>query len=290
MSVDIEAIRKRIESVGSKSNATSNFKRWKYEKPGKYAIRVLPFRNTEPGVPFPEFQVYYGISDNGKGMIVSPENDGERDPIKEYRIDLYNRSKKAKDSTEADELKQMAKKLSSKTATCVAIIDRSKEEEGPMLWNPNVTDSNELISLFLTDAEDYTDLKNGRDLTIIVSASNKINPKTGKPLLDAKISANFKQTPAHADEKKVEEWMNNMPNLKEYFPVTSTEETERRFKGWLSAGTSQEDSSSDKKEEKEEVRSKKPQATSSAKKKVSTVDAFEDDLDEALKDLDTFED
>lgn len=236
--VDINAIRKRLEQInagGNRGGGGSKWKRWKYESVGTYTIRVLPFADTDPGMPFPERTVYYGIQGDNKGMIVSPENNGGEDPIKNFRIDLYNQAKNAETPAQAEELKKMAKLLSSKTVNSVAVVDRSKEGDGPHMWSPNYTDVQQLISLFLTDAGDYTDLADGCDLEVVVTQGKKMNQKTGKPLLEAKISAKRSNSPAHKDSAVVKAWMESMPVVDDYYPVTSTEETAKKLQEWLDA-------------------------------------------------------
>lgn len=237
MAVDINAIRKRMEQINSGGSSNANkFKRWRYEKPGTYRVRVLPFKNTDPGMPFPERIVYYGINGNGGGMIVSPENAGERDPIKDFRINLYNQAKEAGTPAEAEEIKAMAQKLKAKTVNCVGLIDRANEAAGPQMWSPNWTDVQQLLAIFLTEVGDYTDVgPDGCDLEIVVTPGKKINQRTGQPLLEAKIQAARKNSPAAKDDAQLKEWLENLPNVDEYYPVTSTEETEKRLNEWLDA-------------------------------------------------------
>lgn len=303
MAVDINAIRKRMEQInsGGKSGGGSKFKRWKYEKPGEYKLRVLPFKNTDPGMPFPERTVYYGISATGGGMIVSPENAGERDPIKDFRISLYGQAKEAGTPAEAEELKEMAGKLKAKTVNCVAVVDRANEAAGPQMWSPNWTDVQQLLALFLTEAGDYTDLAQGRDITLVVTPGKKINQKTKQPILEAKISVSFTQTKAAKDDATLKEWLESMPNVDEYYPVTSTEETEKRLNEWLDAadhnpnsdGTSRGGSTkveeSAKPEPKSEAKAEAPKAPAKAPAKPAAkkplLQSVEDDLDAELNDI-----
>ncbi len=299
MAVDINAIRKRMEQIsggGSRGNNTK-FKRWKYESPGTYKLRVLPFKNTDPGMPYPERIVYYGISSNGGGMIVSPENAGERDPIKDFRINLYNQAKEAPTPAEAEEIKAMAQKLKAKTVNCVAVIDRANEAAGPQMWSPNWTDVQSLLALFLTEVGDYTDVGvDGCDLEVVVTPGKKMNQKTGKPLLEAKISAVRKNSAAAKDDAQLKEWLENLPNVDEYYSVTSTEETEKRLNEWLDAadhkpesdGTSRggaakvEEKAAPKAEAAKPVADKKPTPKAPVAKKpllASVEDQLDDELD-----------
>jgi hypothetical protein len=307
MPIDIEAIRKTLAKIssGNKDNGTK-FNRWKYEKPGTYHIRVLPFKNVDPGMPFPQRAVYWGISKDGKGMIVSPENAGHRDPIKEFRISLFNDAKN-KTPEEANELKDMAKKLNSKTITCVAVVDRANESLGPQMWSPNWSDAQNLLGLFLTDAGDYTDLREGFDLTLVVVEGKKRNQTNGKPILEAMITADRKSTPAAKDEATLKAWLEAMPNVDEYYPVTSTEETERRLKEWLDGDSATEDESdgtsrgntpspevnAPAKQSVAEIAAAMSKSVSSKKPVVSTkkplLQQAEDDLDKELADLESLD-
>lgn len=246
--VDINAIRKRLEQInsgGNRDGGGSKWKRWKYDAVGVYTVRVLPFKDADPGMPFPERTVYYGIQGDGKGMIVSPENNGAEDPIKNFRINLYAQAKNTDDPGLAEELKAQAKLLSSKTINSVAIVDRANEDAGPHMWSPNYTDVQQLLALFMTDAGDYTDLADGCDLDIVVAQSKKIvqsGPRKGQPVLEAKISAKRANSPAHKDPAVLKAWLEAMPVLDDYYPVASTEDTERKLQEWLEAGAHRPDS------------------------------------------------
>jgi hypothetical protein len=299
--IDIEAIRKKLSQIGQ-GNKDNKFKRWKYEKAGEYRLRVLPFKNADPGMPFPEKMVYYGIGRGGKGMIVSPENSGHKDPIKEFRISLFNDAKD-KPKEEADELREMAKKLAVKTLTCVAVVDRAHESEGPMLWTPNWTDAQQLLALFLTEAGDYTDLSQGRDILLVVNPGKKRNQRTGESLLEAKISVSLSSGPAAKDDSLLKEWLANMPDPNIYYPTTSTEDTAMKLKEWLdgdqddgSEGTSRGGSSASKVEQApspkqsvaaiaESMSSKVSASKKASPPKKALLQHVEDDLDAQLDDL-----
>lgn len=303
MAVDINAIRKRMEQINSGGKSEGNkFKRWGYDKPGTYRVRVLPFKNTDPGMPFPERIVYYGISANGGGMIVSPENAGQRDPIKDFRINLFNQAKSAASPEEATELQEMAKKLKSKTVNSVALVDRANEVAGPQMWSPNWTDVQQLLALFLTEVGDYTDVgPDGCDLEIIVTNGKKIvqsGKRKGQPVLEAKINAVRKNGPAAKDDAQLKEWLESLPNVDEYYPVTSTEETEKRLNEWLDAADHKPESDgtsrggAEKKAEPEAKTEAKAEPKAVAKPapkppapKKPLLQSVEDDLDAELNDI-----
>jgi hypothetical protein len=309
MAIDINAIRKRMEAISGGGNKNNNkFKRWTYEAPGTYRLRVLPFKNTDPGMPFPERIVYFGISADGKGMIVSPENAGQQDPIKNLRISLFNDAKNAATPAEADELQEMAKKLKSKTVNCVAVIDRAHEEEGPQMWGPNWTDVQQLLALFLTEVGDYTDVgPDGCDLELVVTPGKKIvqsGKRKGQPVLEAKINACRKNSPAAKDDAQLQAWLDTMPIVDEYYPVTSTEETARKLQEWLDAGVTNvhgddTERGGTSKEVKQEEKVVKTETVKTIDKKTAPkppvtkkplLQSVEDDLDSALDDLNSNDD
>lgn len=293
MAIDIEAIRRKLsQSANGMKSSGSKFKRWKYDKAGEYRLRVLPFKNADPGTPFPEKLVYYGISKDGKGMLVSPENAGHRDPIKEFRISLFNDAK-GKPKDEADELTTMAKQLAVKTVTCVAVVDRSNESEGPQMWTPNWTDSQQLMALFLTEAGDYTDLSQGRDIVLVVSPGKKRNMRTGEPILEAKISVSLSSGPAAKDDAVLKSWLASMPDPNEYYKPNTTEETEQKLKEWLdgdNGGEVGEGVTRGGSKPQAAAPSETPKSVPVAKKvatppKKSLLQQAEDDLDAQLEDL-----
>jgi hypothetical protein len=304
MAIDIEAIRKTLAKISSgDKGGSTKFNRWKYERPGTYHLRVLPFSNVDPGMPFPQRSVYWGISKDGKGMIVSPENAGHKDPIREFRISLFNDAKN-KPQDEANELKDMAKKLNSKTITCVAVVDRANESMGPQMWSPNWSDAQTLLGLFLTDAGDYTDLKEGFDLTLVVVEGKKRNQQTGKPILEAMITADRKSTPAAKDPATLKAWLDSMPNVDEYYPITSTEDTATKLKEWLDGSSPDDGSDGTARGGSPAAAKPEPQATpkssvaeiaaamASQKKppvqaKKPVLQQTEDDLDKELADLES---
>jgi hypothetical protein len=195
----------------------------------------------------------------------------------------------------------MAKKLKSKTVNSVAIIDRANESEGPQMWGPNWTDVQQLLALFLTEVGDYTDVgPDGCDLEIVVTPGKKIvqsGKRKGQPVLEAKINAVRKNGPAAKDDAQLKEWLDNLPNVDEYYPVTSTEETERKLNEWLNAGDHdpKSDGLSRGGEQKAETKSEAKAPAPAAEKKSTAkappapkkplLQSVEDDLDSALDDL-----
>jgi len=306
--VDIAALRKRLEQIGGTGGRAggngNKFPRWMYEKPGTYHLRVIPFENVDPGVPFPMRIVYYGINAKGGGMIVSPENAGNEDPIKNFRISLYNQAKDQAPA-QAEETKKMASLLKEKSVNSVAIVDRSNEAAGPQMWSPNYTDVKQLEGLFLTDAGDYTDVAEGCDITLVVTQGKKIvqsGKRKGEPVLEATITADRKNTPAHADPAVIKGWLENMPDVDAYYPITSTEETAKKLQEWIDAGAHDVTSDGTTRggaAEKPQAEAKAEPAKAEAKPverkpapkpptaKKSMLAEVDDSMDDALDDLET---
>lgn len=238
MAINIDAIRKKLAGISAGGSSAGSYKRWKYTEPGEYRIRVIPWPTSEDGMPFPEKHVYWLGQGPTAVKIVSPEHQGQKDPLKEQRIKLFSEAKATSDKEKAEELKEMAKVFKPRQEMCVAVIDRKREAEGPMLWVPSYPDSTQLMNLFLDEEiNDYTDLKTGFDLKVTVSVSKKISPHTKKPVLEASIAPTLSgRSVAHKDPSVVKDWLQNLPDLDAYYKADSTDTAQAKLDAWL-AGT-----------------------------------------------------
>ena len=281
MSLNLDAIRKKLSQL----SGVSDKKKPKKFGPGEHKVRVLPWPDAEDGMPFKERLLYYNV---GKQTIVSPESIGLPDPISEFRIQLFTEAKETGDAN----LKELGKRLMSKRVTLVAIIDRANEAAGPQLWSLNPLEAKELLGYFLDEeVGDFTDLKNGRDIKISVTPSNKSLPN-GTRLNDTKLMPTMTKGPASSDSALVKNWMSNLPNVDEYFAILPYAEVKAKLETWLSEDKSPEkmQESEFKIKDKEETKdADKPssliQQAASAKKGSKKVTEVDDALDAALADL-----
>lgn len=223
MAIDLEAIRRKVNQLNGVKNQSS-VKLWK-PKVGEYRIRVLPWKDAEPGLPFKERYVYFGI---GKGPLLSPQSSGGFDPIQEFTRKLWDGGKK--------EDQELAKKLFPKLQTCAAIVDRAAEDEGPQLWIMNKLVAKEVTNLFLNaELGDFTDVgPDGTDLTVTISLSPK--KFNGRDVMDVKVMPSRKSTVASSDPAKIEKWMDSLPNVDEFYRPVTSEEVKTRFESWMNSG------------------------------------------------------
>ena len=103
----------------------------------------------------------------------------------------------------------LAKKLDAKNRIFVPVLVRGEEDKGVRLWQFGKQVYEELLSLAVDDEiGDYTDIVNGRDLTI-----ETVGPEsTGTPYNKSSVRVRLKTTPLSEDAKQVETWTNEQPD------------------------------------------------------------------------------
>lgn len=226
MAINLDAIRKKVDqynNVKGSFKSDSKVKRWK-PGVGDHVIRVLPWKDAPEGTPFKERLIYYNI---GKSWITSPLTRGDRDPIDDFIKALYREG--------GDENKALGKKLWPKPAICAAIVDRAAEDVGPQLWVMSKYEAATVLGFFLDDDyNDITDLEKGFDLKVSITASAK--KYNGKTVYDTKIVPRPRPSAASSDAEKSAKWMNNLPNVDDYYTPKTTEEVQKQFDEWLNSG------------------------------------------------------
>ena len=228
MTIDLEAIRRRVDALNGKKPTFSSVKLWKPSE-GEHTIRILPWKETDTkeGMPFIERLVYFGI---GKRPIVSPRSFGKPDPIDDFIRKLYDEARDGKAASKA-----LADKLRPKMQTCAAIVDRNNEAEGPMLWAMNVMVVRDVFGLFLNkQVGNFMDLEKGRDLVVTLSPSPK--KFNGKTVFDTKVMPSFSVSPASEDDEQLKKWLSNLPDVNEFYKPQSYEEIKQTFEEWLNNG------------------------------------------------------
>lgn len=222
MALNLEAIRNKVKQLNGEKNA--EVKVWKgTKKVGEHLIRILPWKDAPEGTPFKERWVYYKI---GKQWIVSPKSFGKTDPIEEFQSKLWS-------GEDAD--KALAKKLFPNLGTCAAIIDRNAEDEGPQLWVMNKGEAADVLGKFLDgDYGDITDVNDGFDVKVKVTPTEKVY--NGKKVNKVTIECKPRPSPAASDKVKLEQWMENLPNVDAYFRPMTYEQVKVQFESWLNEG------------------------------------------------------
>jgi hypothetical protein len=155
--MDLNAIRSKLNSLQQQNKGNGGSDRSLFWKPsiGKQVVRIVPNKFNKAN-PFTEVYFHYGI---GERVMISPINYGEKDPIVEFAKQLRTTSDK--------ENWRLAKKLDPKMRIFVPVIVRGEEDQGVKLWQFGKNTYLEFLSLADDDdIGDYTDIHQGRDITV----------------------------------------------------------------------------------------------------------------------------
>ena len=194
---------------------------------GKQQIRIVPSAYNSSN-PFSELKIYYGITNK---VMLSPLNYGEKDPIALFAAKLREEYTK--------ENFVMAKKLDPKTRYFVPVVVRGEEDKGVRLWQFGKQVYEELLALAVDDEiGDYTDIVNGRDLTI-----ETVGPEsTGTPYNKSSVRVRLKTSPLSEDSSLVEKWTSEQPNPSDgLFKRYSFDEMKSALEKWLSPEDNEEE-------------------------------------------------
>lgn len=216
MSINLDAIRNRLNTLKNATNRTSNI--WRPD-PGEHQIRIVPYVHNVDN-PFIELYFHYNL---GKKSTLSPITFGRPDPIVEFAEKLKQTGDKQ------DWL--MGRKLEPKMRTYVPVIVRGAEKEGVKFWGFGKQLYQELLS-FIADPDygDITDLKTGRDIVVSVKSAEE----AGKNYAETSIRIKPKETPATNDLEILEK-IKQQPQITELYPEPSYEDLETQLKTWMGA-------------------------------------------------------
>ena len=221
--MDLSMLKQKLDTLqskpqgGQKTDYSTIF--WR-PTVGKQQIRIVPsaFNSSNP---FTELKFYYGITNK---VMISPLNFGEKDPI-------YLFSQKLREEYNKENY-VLAKKLDAKNRVFVPVIVRGEEDKGVRLWQFGKQVYEELLALAVDDEiGDYTDIVNGRDLTI-----ETVGPEsTGTPYNKSSVRVRLKTSPLSEDASLVEKWTSEQPNPTDgLFKRYSFDEMKVALEKWLS--------------------------------------------------------
>lgn len=228
--MDLNAIKQKLEGLQTKQQSgTKTDYSTIYWKPtlGKQQIRIVPSAYN-PSNPFSELKFYYGITNK---VMLSPLNYGEKDPIALFAAKLREEYTK--------ENFVMAKKLDPKTRYFVPVVVRGEEDKGTRLWQFGKLVYEELLALAVDDEiGDYTDIVNGRDLTV-----ETVGPEsTGTPYNKSSVRVRLKTSPLSEDASLVEKWTSEQPNPTDgLFKKFTFDEMKVALEKWLSPEVEEEE-------------------------------------------------
>ena len=220
--MDLNALKAKLDTLQSKPQAggkidyTTIF--WR-PTVGKQQIRIVP-STYDTSNPFTELKFYYGITNK---VMISPTNFGDKDPIALFAAKLREEYTK--------ENYVLAKKLDAKNRIFVPVVVRGEEDKGTRLWQFGKQVYEELLALAVDDEiGDYTDIVNGRDLTV-----ETVGPEsTGTPYNKSSIRVRMKTSPL-GEASQVETWTSEQPNPNDgLFKQFTFDEIKSALEKWLS--------------------------------------------------------
>jgi hypothetical protein len=229
--MDLSMLKQKLDTLqskpqgGQKTDYTTIF--WR-PTVGKQQIRIVPsaFNSSNP---FTELKFYYGITNK---VMISPLNYGDKDPIALF-------ANKLREGEYNKENYVLAKKLDAKNRVFVPIVIRGEEDKGVRLWQFGKQVYEELLALAVDDEiGDYTDIVNGRDLTI-----ETVGPEsTGTPYNKSSVRVRLKTSPLSEDSSLVEKWTSEQPNPSDgLFKRYSFDEMKSALEKWLSPEDNEEE-------------------------------------------------
>jgi len=181
---------------------------------GSHQIRIVPSMYS-PTLPFTELFFHYNI---GKYPMIALTNFGEQDPIVEFVAELKKTSDRDNWS--------LAGKLAPKMRIFAPVVVRGEEEMGVRLWSFGKTIQKTLFTL-ATDEEigDFTDIINGRDLTV-----DKV---AGNPYPETTVRPRIKESSLTKDNALAEKWLKEQPNPLECFTKYDYAFIKKQLQAWL---------------------------------------------------------
>jgi len=223
--MDISAIKQRLNALQSTNNTGKKEKidyskvYWKPKEEGKYQIRIVPSK-LDPKNPFQEVFVHYGFS---KFPIYALTNWGEKDPIVEFATQLRKTNDKENWS--------LAKKLDPKMRVFAPVIVRGEEEKGVRLWEFGKEIYMQLLGIAEDeDYGDYTDISEGRDLTVDV-VKGDIGGRQG---LKSSIRVKPKTSALSSDASLIQKFLKEQPSLLEIQRKMEFDALKEVLQTWLS--------------------------------------------------------
>jgi hypothetical protein len=222
--MDLSKLKQKLDTLqskpqgGQKTDYTTIF--WR-PTVGKQQIRIVPSA-YDTSNPFTELKFYYGITNK---VMISPLNFGDKDPIALF-------AQKLREGEYNKENYVLAKKLDAKNRTFVPVVVRGEEDKGVRLWQFGKQVYEELLALAVDEEiGDYTDIVNGRDITV-----ETVGPEsTGTPYNKSSVRVRLKTSPLSEDASLVEKWTSEQPNPTEgLFKRYSFDEMKSALEQWLS--------------------------------------------------------
>jgi len=187
---------------------------------GKSIIRIVP-RKEDRTYPFVELSFHYGF---GKKPYLSPTSYGRPDPIVEFGKAIVDELFQNNNNPTKDEMRETyarAKPFSPSLRTFIPIIVRGEEDKGVRYMSFGQTVFTDIATIMNDeDYGDITDVKSGTDIVVEYIPKEKSDTKYAK----TKVFAKRNQSPLADSPEKINEFLNNQPDLTEIFKEPTYEE------------------------------------------------------------------
>ena len=153
MAINLDAVRQKLQAIQDSQTRKGSSKLWKPSDPVTI-VRILPSK-FDSEYPFTELLFHFIF----KKPVISLASFNEADPV----VELAEQLKRTGDKADFIE----SRKMEPKTRIYVPIIIRGKEDEGIKYWGFGKEVYQELLN-YISDPDygDFTDLHEGRDLTV----------------------------------------------------------------------------------------------------------------------------
>jgi hypothetical protein len=162
---------------------------------------------------------HYGI---GNKTMLSLTNFGEKDPIVEFAQQLRKTSDKENWS--------LAKKIEPKMRVFVPVIVKGEEDKGVRMWQFGKEMYLELLGIAEDDdIGDYTDIMDGRDLTV-----DTVGPEvTGTKFNKSSIRIKPKTSALSEDNEVIKKWISEQPDVLSLYKKYEFDEMKTMLMEWL---------------------------------------------------------
>lgn len=226
MSVNLEKIKRRLDGFTNKNeseNVQLQETRIKLQSPGTHTLRLVPYVQ-DPEYPFLELKIYYEFTKNGKRQqILSPISYGEKDPIYERAMTLRN--------TGVKEDWQLSKSIQPRMRVFVLAILRGQEQKGPRWWDFGTSVYQEILKIMKDpDYGDIFDPYQGTDIIVQRISKEQANNLYG----DTKIRPKRASSPLSTNERQIDDWLKNQPDIYKSFKKYDYDELEQIWDEYVS--------------------------------------------------------
>jgi hypothetical protein len=215
MSIDLDAIKRKLNELSGNSNGPRKSNFWRPEL-GEYKVRLLPWQDND-GQPFKEKWFYYNIKE--RGGILAPVKLGLPDPVAEFCSKLWEEGTPAS--------REMAKQLRPKMRAYAPVIVRGEDEEEVKIWSFGHGVYVQLLGYFVdSDYGDLTHPAEGFDLKV------SFTKEKGRMYQTTNVTPRPRSSALHDDANTVKKLLESVPNLDEIYKPESYEVIKAHLDRW----------------------------------------------------------